>query len=399
MRSKSFYLILAGTIARGFAHWYLVWIIAYAYDAASLGAYTVLLAGATPIYVVGSLALREVYVSLDRPPSWRKLLQLRSLGIVASSVALAAYALPLSPGWPMFIGMVGMKSADAVLDIISARVQAAEKFRLLGVLSLGNAVTSVALITILALFSAPVSWLLTGTALVSVAFWLPALKYSANYRESTGQPVNVLAFIFSAALPVTISLTGMSLIASVPVWYLESTATVKEVGIFSAAAYLIVAANMVGASLQTIMIPRIRRFQKDGGSKAVLNVLRKGSVKGVAVGAPLIVLIVLLGDPVLKRVYGPEFGATDLELLGFGIAALFCILGYLNSAAVLAVNRYRIQTYSSIVAVAGACAAALLGTLVPEAYVLPAAAGTLAFAYACRYLTSSTLIRIDRERH
>ncbi|WP_341854348.1 hypothetical protein [Brachybacterium sp. GPGPB12] len=62
----------------------------------------------------------------------------------------------------------------------------------------------------------------------------------------------------------------MSLVASIPVWFLQAHTVLQEVGRFTAAAYLIVAANLLGASAQTILITTYRRLLADEGAASVL---------------------------------------------------------------------------------------------------------------------------------
>src|SRR5690625_5972320 len=58
-RTSAFVLILFGTVGGGVSHWFVVWLLAAAYGAADLGHYSVLLAGATPIFIFLGLGLKD----------------------------------------------------------------------------------------------------------------------------------------------------------------------------------------------------------------------------------------------------------------------------------------------------------------------------------------------------
>lgn len=392
-RAGSFLLILGGTLGSGISHWFIVWLIAATYGAAGLGEYSVVLAGATPLFIFLGLGLRNVYVSLAGSPRWRTFLQWRIGGVAVALALLAIYCLLAAPYWGIFLGMATMKVADGLSELALARLQRQGRFTALGALTCTSAVATVAAISIAAWLSAPTGVLLACVGAVSLAMGLVALVLS---RPSSVAPTIEDAVgarrLLSAALPITASTGLMSLVASIPVWFLGAHTTPQEVGRFTAAAYLIVAANLLGASAQTILITAYRRHLAEEGSASLLRAMGRHTGILAAIGIPALVAVVLFGDPFLRLVYGDAFGADTLELLGFGATAVLCILGYINSTVLLVLNWYRSQLLTTIATLLGALLPLALATMIGTTQWVLVGILSMTGAYLVRFVTTRLLL-------
>src|SRR5699024_12298453 len=102
----------------------------------------------------------------------------------------------------------------------------------------------------------------------------------------------------------------------------------NEVGRFHAAGDMIVALNLMGASVQTMMITTYRNRLETTGRHSLMRAMNVHTGLLALAGVPAVAIIVFAGDPFLRLVYGEEFGASSLELFAFGTAALLCTLGY-----------------------------------------------------------------------
>lgn len=391
-RTSAFVLILFGTVGGGVSHWFVVWLLAAAYGAADLGHYSVLLAGATPIFIFLGLGLKDAYVSLSDAPSWRYFFLWRSGGMTIGLLLLTVYCLAAAPYWGIFAGMAVMKVADGFLDISLGRLQRLSKFNTLGALSSAHAVVSIIVISIAAWLSAPVGVLVGATGVVSLVITVPALVLSRTPSPVPASRTVQWRRVLNAALPLTASTGLMSLLASIPIWFLEAYSEPSEVGRFAAAAYLIVAANLMGASVQTILITTYRNRLETTGRHSLMRAMNVHTGLLALAGVPAVAIIVLAGDLFLRLVYGEEFGASSLELFAFGTAALLCTLGYVNAATMLVLNWYRGQLVVTVASLVGAVipllAMAALGT---QHWVL---AGTFSMvgAYLVRYTLSRLLL-------
>src|SRR5690625_7958979 len=83
---------------------------------------------------------------------------------------------------------------------------------------------------------------------------------------------------------------------------------------------MIVAANLMGASVQTILITTYRNRLETTGRHSLMRAMNVHTGLLALAGVPAVAIIVLAGDPFLRLVYGEEFGASSLELFAFGTA-------------------------------------------------------------------------------
>ncbi|OFT44128.1 hypothetical protein HMPREF3159_15935 [Brachybacterium sp. HMSC06H03] len=396
-RAGSFLLILGGTIGSGISHWFIVWLIAATYGAAGLGEYSVVLAGATPLFIFLGLGLRNVYVSLAGSPRWGTFLRWRVGGLALAFALLAVYCLVAAPFWGIFLGMAVMKVADGLSELALARLQRQGRFTALGALTSVGAVATVAAISVAASLSAPIGVLLACVGGVSLVLGLVALVLSRPSRSVLEAEEEVgVRRLLAAALPITASTGLMSLVASIPVWFLGAHTSAPEVGRFTAAAYLIVAANLLGASAQTILITTYRRHLAEEGAASLLRSMGRHTLLLGAVAGPVVVAVVLLGDPFLRLVYGDAFGASPLELLAFGLTAALCILGYLNSTVLLVLNWYRSQLLTTIATLVGAALPLALATLIGTTQWVLVGILSMTGAYLVRFVTARLLLTARR---
>src|SRR5690625_7137443 len=104
-RTSAFVLILFGTVGGGVSHWFVVWLLAAAYGAAGIGHYSVLLAGATPIFIFLGLGFKDANVSLSHAPSWRYFFLWRSGVMTIRLLLLTLYCLSAHPYVGTFAAM------------------------------------------------------------------------------------------------------------------------------------------------------------------------------------------------------------------------------------------------------------------------------------------------------
>lgn len=396
-RARDFLLVLFGTIGGGFSHWFIVWLIAAMHGAAGLGNYSVVLAGATPIFIFLGLGLRNVYVSVSGAPRWGYFLRWRAAGLAVALMALAVYCLLAAPYWGIFAGMALMKVADGLSDIALARLQRQGRFTALGALTSANAMATVSAVALAAWLSAPIGAMLASAGAISLAIGLWAMALSGP-RRTGAEASSPLGWrrLVAAALPLTASTGLMSLVASLPIWFLEAHSAAQEVGRFTAIAYLIVAANLLGASTQTILITAYRRRLTEDGARPLMRVMTGHTALLATAGVPALVAVVLLGDPFLRFVYGSGFGAGPLELLAFGTTALLCVLGYVNSTVMLVLNWYRSQLVVTVATLVGAALPLLLATIIGTSQWVLVAVSSMAVAYFVRFVTARLLLSSRR---
>lgn len=368
-------LVTVGTFAGAAVQWYLVWLAARFAGVGPTADYSRLFAVATPAFVAGGLALRNLFLTLARSISWSVWMRLRAVGMLAAAaVVVVAGAMLGAPGG-LVAAVVVMKIADGTLDLLYGVLQRDSRWESLGALMVANPVASALAATVLVVATGDFTLAVLASGLVSaavaaVAWWLAR----AHVGAEDGPPGHV-GDVLRAALPLTIAQLLAAVLASVPVWVAQVRGSDADVAAWTGAGYLMVFGNLVGASIQTILIPGVRDLVREGRNGAALARADRATLRTVALGLVGAVVVVGLGDLVLEGVYGSGYaiGPVALELLAVG--AVTNAAAFPQTAALLVLRRYVSQ---AVTTGAGVVAAAIAGTIAVAAGASPVVAAAVA---------------------
>lgn len=406
MPKSSLLLVTVGNVASAAAQWYLVWLFARQDGPEAVGRYSALIAALTPVFILSQLGLRNLYLTLQRRVKWRTYLGVRiATALLATIVGVGVLLiLGIESSWPMAAAVLVIKVCDTIADLFFARLQRAERLVAFGLLLIGAALASTAVVTIVMASTGSVIaslWGVAGTAAVvtcvSVHLGLrshaprrPADPAAARTttpfdRLPVGsgprKPSEVRALL-SAGLPLSLMQGIYSLTSYVPLAVVAGFGTAADIGRYASAAYLVVFANLVGASLETVMLPAYRRHYDERRSPSLLRTaVARGSVIMVAL-SPLVVLALFVGSPLLTFVYGDSFALSVPAIGLLSLAAVITVPTYLLSATLLVLNRYWATTavgaFAILVALGSGWSAGMLGVPAVEAGALALLCGSLA---------------------
>lgn len=166
-----------------------------------------------------------------------------------------------------------------------------------------------------------------------------------------------------------------SLLSYVPLAVVAWFGSPEDVGRYASAAYLVVFANLVGASIETVVLPRFRAVYESDGALFLRTRVKRLCTIGLLALAPFVVLAVFIGPWLLSAVYGADFELSRVSVLYLSLAAICTLPTYLASANLLVLNRY----WATFFVGAAAIIAVLCGGGVAGSVGMPAvAAGSLA---------------------
>lgn len=154
------------------------------------------------------------------------------------------------------------------------------------------------------------------------------------------------------ALPLAFATMLASLTIYIPYYFVEHYMGVRSLGIFSALAYLMIAANMVTTALGQSSAPRLAQYNAALNDTAFRNLILKLLTVGGAIGATGFVIALVFGRDILTLLYQAEYAkhvtvfvwiiaASAIEnaatFFGFGMTAgrLFRIQPFLFSGSAL----------------------------------------------------------------
>ncbi|HZK04738.1 MAG TPA: hypothetical protein VFC82_02695 [Actinomycetaceae bacterium] len=376
-------LVTLSTFGSAIAHWFVVLIMARVAGAEQVGLYSSLLAVATPVYVGGSLALRDVYLTITRNVAWRHYVVLRVLGMLASTAVMLLAALLLDWWMSLVLALVAMKVTAGAVDLAQARILGANRLLALGSLGLGTSIGTVVLLAVVALEVPDVSWLVASVALVSAAFLVPygiaaarapALESSGETLRGSGgetphdgaRPCTApYVVLLEACLPAMLAQLLSTLLLNAPIIIVSVLSTPSDVGRYSVAAYVVTFGHLFGSAMMTVHLPALRRLRTSFGTVRMLAEAKRVSAVILALGLGATLLVVAFGDAVIGFLFGREFAIGRPVWLVLGLCATVAAVGYIANAASLSLNQYAAQPWIMALAILASAAIAILLAATP----------------------------------
>ena len=328
--------LVGGNFVFAFSQWVILIFFARMTNQENLGQYALALAIVTPIFAVGNLQLRPLYildVNSEQKYTYTHFYYLR---LICSFIALAC-CLVLGLFFNVSILvllLVGLlKFFESYSDIIYAYYNAHDQTQLISKsLFLKGALSVLAVALGLYLFD-----FYTALILFLFVYLVVWLCIDNLYIQKTQEikKISLDLGMMKSAIPMGISLGIVTLQSNIPRLFLDQYASIEAVGIFTVLSYFIIVGSIFINSICQYLSPRLthawnhnRAYFKKLLSMALL----------VAGGLGLIAIFLsyFMGEFVLNLVYGAEYVAyTDAFVLtmvaGF-ILYLATVLGYTLTA-------------------------------------------------------------------
>lgn len=328
--------LVGGNFVFAFSQWVILIFFARMTNQENLGQYALALAIVTPVFAVGNLQLRPLYildVNSEQKYTYTHFYYLR---LICSFIALAC-CLVLGLFFNVSILvllLVGLlKFFESYSDIIYAYYNAHDQTQLISKsLFLKGTLSVLAVAVSLYLFD-------FYTALFLFLFvYLVVWLFIDNVYIQKTQEIKKMSLdlgVMKSAIPMGISLGIVTLQSNIPRLFLDQYASIEAVGIFTVLSYFIIVGSIFINSICQYLSPRLthawnhnRAYFKKLLSMALL----------VAGGLGLIAIFLsyFMGEFVLNLVYGAKYVAyTDAFVLtmvaGF-ILYLATVLGYTLTA-------------------------------------------------------------------
>lgn len=323
-----------------------------------LGKYSLALALTAPAFMLTNLNLSAVLAADAR--SRYAFSDYLGLRLVASLIAVAtANACAAAAGYPVSTVCVVVpislaKFIEAVEDIAYGLMQKNERMDLATRSMIANSVLSLAGIA--------VALILTGslvTAMLSLAAVRVAVLSCYDLRVARGwaavrprfRRATLRALVWTAG-PLGAVAGLNSLGQQLPRIFIERFYGDRELGLFSAVAALGLIHRNFTTALSRSALPRLARLWTQGSAHGFRMLLLSLVGAGAFVGAGGVAVAALLGEPLLRAMYGPEYASQKsvlaLIMLAAGIAAAATFLGTAATAA----QRFGSQAFVHLVKLA-----------------------------------------------
>lgn len=372
--TRNFSWTLVGTGLYALCQWGMLVALAKLCSTLMVGQFALALAITGPVFVFAGLNLRTVQVTdARRDFQFGDYLGLRLLSIAAGIAVVFAIEIVSRHDVHLMLVVVmtaAAKSLDLIGDTVFGLQQQHERMDRIAVSQMIRGVLQLSAVAAAAYVTRNVLWAVTGQAAVSLAVLLtydlrsagrlhqfpwPTLnpaRYPALVRLATlrfGAWRNIKALI-RLSLPLGLVAMLGSLMVNIPRYFIESSAGMSELAVYSAMGYIMLVGGMASFALCQAAAARLARYYVED-----LRQFRKLLLQLVAIsaanGALAVLGSALVGRQFLTIMYRPEYARYPSVFTWLMVAAGVSYVATALSFGLAAARRFDVQLVVYVCAV------------------------------------------------
>jgi O-antigen/teichoic acid export membrane protein len=331
---------IVGNVVYAGTQWGILVLLARLGTPEAVGQFSLGLAITAPIMLFASLQLRAVQATDARIEfQFRDYAGLRILmtGIAACVIFGIAGALYRGEMALTIAAFALSKSVESFSDIVYGLWQQRERMDLIAM--------SLMLRGVLALIAAALCFAVFHTVWIAVcgmaAAWAAVfaafdLRRGITVARETRQTVmprfwaTRMKQLVGLSLPLGIVTMLISLNANIPRYMISHFRSVRELGIFSALGYILVAGTMIVGALGQSALPRLALYASQGKTREFRGLSYRLLLIGLALGICGVLAVLAFGRQIVTLIYGREYAQNHQLLLWLMVAAA---AGYMASFA------------------------------------------------------------------
>jgi O-antigen/teichoic acid export membrane protein len=351
---RNFSWTFVGNAVYAACQWGMLVVLAKLGSPEMVGQFTLGLAVTAPVVMFTNLQLRAIQAT-DANKQYR-FCDYLGLRLIMTGLALVAIAIiTISAGYrwqtSLVILLVGLaKAFESISDVFYGLIQQYERMDRIAVSLMLKGPLSLLMLAGGVYISGSVVWGLVGLvcawALLLFSYDIPSGALILNQMQTaqkttlTLKPrwhLSTLRQLVSLCLSLGFVMMLISLNTNIPRYFIEQYLGERELGIFSAIAYMMVAGNMVVFALGESASPRLAKYYAVGNGVAFRKLLLQLVGIAVLLGGVAVLIASVAGRQLLSLLYQPEYAQhTDLFLwlmVAAGIGYISSFLGYGMTAA------------------------------------------------------------------
>ncbi len=348
---RNFSWTFIGNAVYAACQWGMLVVLAKLGSPEMLGQFTLGLAVTAPVVMFTNLQLRSVQATDARKEYlFSDYLGLRLIGTGLALVAIAVITLISDYRWEtsLVILLIGLaKAFEALSDVFYGLIQQHERMDCIAKSLMLKGLLSLLFLGIGIYVSGTVLWGVVGLVVawvaVLVGYDIRNGLLMLNYTLKPQWHLQTLKKLVWMTLPLGFVMMLISLNINIPRYFIEQYLGERELGIFAAIAYLMVAANMVVLALGESTSARLAKYYAEGNRVAFRDLLLKLVGIATLIGLSGVLVASVLGKQILTLLYQPEYAKhTNLFvwlMIGSGMNHVSSFLGYGMTSA----RYFRIQ--------------------------------------------------------
>jgi O-antigen/teichoic acid export membrane protein len=348
---RNFSWTFAGNFIYAACQWGMLVVLAKLGSPEMVGKFTLGLAVTAPVFMFTNLQLRTVQATdAQQQYLFSDYLGLRLIATGLGLVAIAIITFVAGYDWEtslviLFVGLA--KAIESISDIYYGLLQQQERMDRNAISLIFKGVFSLLLLGLGVYLSGNLIWGVVGLVTAwTVALLTYDIRSSVLMFDQIPLPRwhrKTLVKLTWLSLPLGLVMMLISLNTNIPRYFIDQYLGKRELGIFAAIAYLVVAGNMVILALGHSASPRLAKYYSAGNSSAFRTLLFKVVGIGSVIGAISIGVALVAGRQILTLAYKPEYAEyANLFvwlMAAAGIGYISTFLGY----GITAAQYFRIQ--------------------------------------------------------
>jgi O-antigen/teichoic acid export membrane protein len=336
---RNFSWTFAGNMVYVSCQWGMLAVIAKLGSPEMVGQFTLGLAVTAPIIMFSNLQLRSIQATDTKHEYlFGDYLGLRLIATGLATLMIFGIAWKSGYRWDTTLVVVGLglaKAVDSISDVFNGLIQQHERMDRIAISSIIKGILSLLFVASGVYLTHSVFWgtlgLIVANLIVLVGYDIPsgALIFGGSFnnilREFKLENWDLLRpdwhwgklkQLFWLSLPLGFTMMLISLNTNIPRYFIERHLGERELGLFAAISYSMVAANMVVGALGQSASPRLAKYYAAGNSHAFRALLLKLIGIGLLVGIVGIFVVKIGGKEILTILYRPEYAQTQyLDIL------------------------------------------------------------------------------------
>lgn len=396
-----------GNVIYSGCQWCMLVVLAKLGNATMVGQYGLALAIATPVYALSTLQLRAVLTTdVHERIHFGEYLGFRLLTTVISMLVIigAAFGMHYSPQSTWIVLIIGFaQGLEIVADLYYAKMQFHEHMDRIAKSMIVRGVIGLAAMAAGVYFAGSIIWgaigLTVARALVLVAYdirkrthfdphSISEMQESAEILAARDQSLRprwnraVQIELFRTSIILGVIAFLVSLLPSIPRYFIVGSIGERQLGIFTATAFLVSTGNLIITAMGQSAFVRLAKLYGNGEIRRFNSLLMKLVGIAVALGLAGIGVAVFFGHLLLTLVYRPEYAEHTDVLVAMMVGGAMSYIAAQMASAITSARCFAPQ----IPVLTAAVAAATLAS-----WLLVRSHGILGAAYAV-IITSAVLL-------
>lgn len=343
---------MMGNLIYAGSQWGILVLLARLGDPEAVGQFSLGLAITAPIILFAGLQLRSVQAT-----DARRLFDFADYAGIRVLTTIAAVFMILAISATAYRGEIAMtiaafalsKGIEALSDVVYGLWQQHERMDLIAQsLMLRGVLSLIAAAICFAAFHSvwiAVCGMAAAWAVVFAAFDLRLAAVVAGDWQSvlprfSAPPMKQLVRL---SLPLGIVTMLLSFNGNIPRYLISQMRGVRELGVFAALGYTLVAGTMVVNAFGQSASPRLALYSSQGRRREFRRLSNRLMLIGMALGASGLLVALVFGRQVITIVYGREYAQNFGLFLWLMIAAAFSYMASFAGYSLTAARHFRVQ--------------------------------------------------------